>query len=355
MINIKETIIKLPAYEVPQQAKIKLNQNESPYDIPDDYKQEILDRLKKMSWNRYPVEISEGLKSKLADYSNYPAAGIVVGNGSNELILACMLAICSKGERITIVKPGFAIYSYLAQVLQLKINQIPLKNDFTFDENALCRSAYNSKMLIFASPNNPTGTAIGIDKIEEIVRVKNCLVVVDEAYYEFHRLTCRRLLDRYSNLLIIRTFSKAFGLAGVRLGYLLCQPDIAKQIAKAKLPFSVGIFQQISAQYLLTKKKFVRGIAQKIVAEREKVFNTLKVFPDIVPIPSRANFILFKIKNSSSARLFEELSKRGILVRRFNNPDLDNMLRVTIGKPEENEEFLRALNQIMKKSGGDNA
>ncbi|MEO0122504.1 MAG: histidinol-phosphate transaminase [candidate division WOR-3 bacterium] len=352
MINIKEAIITLPAYEVPQQARIKLNQNESPYDIPVEYKKEIFSRLQRIPWNRYPVENPEGLKRELSDYTNYPADGIVVGNGSNELILAIMLAICNKGDTITVIKPGFAIYSYLARVLQLKVDQVPLKSDFTFDVKAFCRSAYNSKLVIFASPNNPTGTAMDIDGIEEVVKMKKCIVAVDEAYYEFHRLTCQKLLDRYRNLIILRTFSKAFGIAGIRLGYLLCQSEVAKQLVKAKLPFSVGIFQQISAQYLLTKKRFFYATVQKIVAERENVFNKLKDISGIVPIPSRANFILFGIKNSSSVRLFEELYKRGILVRRFSDPALENMLRVTMGKPEENKEFIKVMKQLMKKIGG---
>ncbi len=351
MITIKDSVIKLSGYEVPQQALIKLNQNESPYDIPDEYKKEILKRLYKVNWNRYPAENPEDLKKKIADYTDYPAEGIIVGNGSNELILAIMLATCDKDDNITLIKPGFGIYPYLGKILQLRINETSLKNDFSFDVEKIIRNSNNSKLIMFASPNNPTGTAMDINEIEEVVRTKKCFVVVDEAYYEFHDLTCQRLLDKYQNLLILRTFSKAFGLAGVRLGYLLCNPDVAKQFRKTKLPFSVGIFQMIAGQFLLTKKRFVMETVQKIIAEREMIFNALKSTPEIIPFPSRANFILFKIKNRSSVQLFEALYKKGILVRRFYSRYLNNMLRVTVGTDNENKKFIKMLKEIMKKPG----
>jgi histidinol-phosphate aminotransferase len=237
----------------------------------------------------------------------------------------------------------------------LKIDKVPLLADFSFDIKKLLRSVKNSKIAFFATPNNPTGTTIDIDGIEEVLRIKNSIVVVDEAYYEFHGLTCQRLLDRYENLLILRTFSKAFGIAGVRLGYLLCNPDIAKHMVKAKPPFSIGIFQQVVAEYLLSKKGLVLDTVRKIVMEREKVFNRLKSIPEIMPIPSCANFILFGIKNYSSIDFFHRLYKKGILVRRFGGPDLKKFLRVTIGKPEENEEFIKKIKQIIKKPGGQNA
>jgi len=355
MIRIKNSVIQLPAYEVPQKARIKLNQNESPYDIPAEYKSEILNRLRKISWNRYPVENPQDLKRELSDYTGHPVEGIVVGNGSNELILACMLATCDKGDRVTVIRPGFAIYPYLARILQLKIDKVPLHSDFRFDIKKLLSSVKNSKIAFFATPNNPTGTTIDIDGIEEVLRIKKSIVVVDEAYYEFHGLTCQRLLDRYKNLLILRTFSKAFGIAGARLGYLLCDPDVAKHMVKAKPPFSVGIFQQVVAEYLLSKKRFILDTVQKIVTEREKVFNRLNSIPWIMPIPSRANFILFWVKNYSSIDFFHRLYKKGILVRRFNDPDLKNFLRVTIGKPEENKEFIKKIEQIIRKPGGQNA
>ena len=345
-MQIKKSVLKLPTYEVPQKARIKLNQNESPYDIPAEYKKEILNRLKKSSWNRYPSGNTEELKIALSDYTDYPSQGIIIGNGSNEMILATFLAICDKGDSITLISPGFAIYPYCAKILNLDITEIPLQNDFSFNTKALCKQAHKTKVMLFASPNNPTGTAIGISAIEEIIKINHCLVVVDEAYFEFYGLTAQKLLDKYRNLLILRTFSKAFGLAGVRLGYLIGNKEVVSQIEKAKLPFSVGIFQQVAAEFLLGHKRFVQSVVNKITEEREKIFKELNNMTGVKPTPSRANFILFGLKNHCALEVFQALYKKGILVRRFNHPDLNNMLRVTIGKPVENEVFLEVLRQI---------
>ncbi len=352
MKNLKRSIINLPAYEVPQKARIKLNQNESPYDIPAEHKREILERIKKIPWNRYPLDDLIKLKERLSIYTQHPEQGIMVSNGSNELILAIMLATCDKGDNIAFVTPGFAIYKYFAQILNFNIFEIPLKKDFSFDVDAIIRKALSTKIMFFASPNNPTGTAMEIYMIEEIVKRARGLVVIDEAYYEFHKLTAQRLLDKYRNLLILRTFSKAFGLAGIRLGYALGNAVVIKHIAKAKPPFSVGIFQQVAGNFMLGKKRFVQDTAAKIIDERERIFKILNNTPEIAPIPSRANFILFGLKRISGLDLFHYLYKKGILVRRFNHPYLENMLRVTIGKKEENNIFIRNLISSIQELGG---
>jgi histidinol-phosphate aminotransferase len=349
MNKIKHSVISLLSYEVPQKARIKLNQNESPYDIPLEYKEEIANRLVRLPWNRYPSGEPLSLKRLLAQYTDFSEEGIVVGNGSNELILAILLAYCDKSDTVTLVTPGFAIYSYLSKIMNLRIKEVQLKEGFAFDVEELCRNAYDSRITFIASPNNPTGTVMEMGGIEEVVRIKKSMVVIDEAYFEFHGLTAQPLLDKYDNILILRTFSKAFGLAGIRLGYLLARPEIAREIAKTKLPFSVGIFQQVAGAYLLKKKGFVKMIVKKIISERERVYRELGKIPQIEPIPSKANFILFKVKGNSADSLFELLYKNSILLRRFSNPHLKDALRVTIGKPEENDTFLKNLNWILKK------
>ncbi|MEO0205982.1 MAG: histidinol-phosphate transaminase [candidate division WOR-3 bacterium] len=346
MMQIKESIIQLAPYEVPQDAKIKLNQNESPYDIPVEDKQEILERLKNPNWNRYPQGDPEKLKNAIADYTGHSPDGILIGNGSNELILSIMLATCDKGDDITLITPGFAIYPYIGNILNLKITEVPLKKDFSFDADMLRSNSHKSRLIIFASPNNPTGTAMEIADIEEIVKKCDSLVVVDEAYYEFHTKTCQHLLTKCENLLILRTFSKAFGLAGIRLGYLLGNPEFVRQIAKAKLPFSVGIFQQISAEYLLGKKQLIKETVEKIIAERERLFRQMSNIREISPVRSHANFILFGLKKKTAKETFEKLYEKGILVRRFNHSALKNMLRVTIGTTEENRIFLQNLREV---------
>ncbi len=351
MIEVKKSVLELPAYEVLQQARIKLNQNESPYDIPVTYKRKILQLMQKKSWNRYPSNHAEALKNAIAQYTKFPAKGIIVGNGSNELILAIMLTICDRGDQITTVSPGFAIYSYLGRILNLQNMEIPLNPDFSFSVTGIIKHSHNSKIIFLASPNNPTGTMLRIQEIEEITKKCKCLVVIDEAYYEFSRISCQHLLERYENIVVLRTFSKAFGLAGIRLGYLLGNKRIVSQIEKAKLPFSVGIFQQTAATFLLQHNSIVKKTAQEIISQRERVFNALNMIDGITPVPSKANFILFSIDKMGRDKVYEQLYKNGILLRRFIHPALKNMLRVTIGTPRENQLFLKAISRIIKKGG----
>ncbi len=348
MIAIKKSVLELPVYEVPQQARIKLNQNESPYDIPVIYKRKILKLMQKKSWHRYPSNFAEELKNAIARYTKFPAKGMIVGNGSNELILAIMLAICDKGDQITTISPGFAIYPYLAQILNLQNREIPLNPDFSFDVSEIIKHSHNSKAIFIASPNNPTGIMLRIQEIEEIIKKCKCLVVIDEAYYEFSGISCQHLLERYKNLIVLRTFSKAFGLAGIRLGYLLGNSEIVSQIEKAKLPFSVGIFQQTAATFLLQHNSIVKQTAQSIINQREYVSNALNMIDGITTTPSQANFVLFKIDRMDRDRLYEQLYKNGILLRRFNHPALKNMLRVTVGAPRENQLFLKTISRIIK-------
>ncbi len=348
MIKLKKSVLGLPVYEVPQQALVKLNQNESPYDIPAEFKNEIMERMKKYAWNRYPAGDNIALKKALSHYTDCPYENIIAGNGSNELILAVMLSVCDKGDNITLVSPGFAIYAYCARLMNLCITEVPLKGDFSFNVSALYTLARKTKLMCFASPNNPTGTTIDISAIEEIVKLNQCLVVVDEAYFEFHKSTAQHLVNKYKNVLILRTFSKAFSFAGLRLGYLIGNKYIVAQIEKAKLPFSVGIFQQVAGGFLLGQKKFVLNTVNKVIKEREKVMAELELIPDIEPIPSRANFILFTLKKHNANEVFQALYKKGILVRKFNHPSLDNKLRVTIGKPEENQFFLKSLLKFLE-------
>lgn len=350
MIEIKRSVLELPAYEVPQRAMIKLNQNESPYDIPVEYKQEILERVKNAAWNRYPAGNTIALKKALSCYTECPYQNIITGNGSNELILSVMFAVCDKGDSITLVTPGFAIYSYCARIMNLRITEIPLNHDFSFNARALYEQARKTKLICFASPNNPTGTTIEISAIEEIVKLNKCLVVVDEAYFEFHRVSAQRLVEKYKNILILRTFSKAFSFAGLRLGYLIGHREEVGQIEKAKLPFSVGIFQQVAGEFLLGKRKFVLKTVNAIIKERNTMMAMMDTIPSINAIPSHANFILFTLKKHNASEIFQALYKKGILVRKFNHPSLDNKLRVTIGKPEENRFFLKSLKKSLEVS-----
>lgn len=349
MIDIRKSVTELNEYSVLQDMfVVKLNQNESPYDIPPELKKEILNKLSEIEWNRYPPIDATNLIDELSRYTHHPSSGIVAANGSNEIIQSIFQVICTAGDKVAVVSPGFAIYTRLAKILDLETVEIPLLGDFRFDVPSILEKSRESKMLIFASPNNPTGTALSIEEINDIVMNYKGIVVVDEAYFDFYKKTSQKLLKKFENLIIIRTFSKAFGLAGLRLGYLLTIPEVATLIRKVKLPFSLGIFQQIAGDVMIRNKKYIEETTAKIIDERDKVFSQLEKIPGIRPIPSFTNFILFELTTRPVKLVLTTLYERGVLLRYFNHPRLKNMLRVTIGKPEENKIFLEKLKSILK-------
>lgn len=342
----KPSLGNLSAYSVDVEFDgVKLNQNELPLDVPQAVKEKIIQRLLNRQWNRYPPLAPSALKEKIAAYTHFPASGILIGNGSNEMIQTAILACCDAGDTMLTVSPTFSVYSRVATAMNLKQVVVPLKEDYSFDPDGLVEKAGEADIILLASPNNPSGTVLEPAEIEAIADAAKGLVVVDEAYYEFSRLSAQGLIEKYSNIVVLRTFSKAFGAAGLRLGYLLGAPDRAGDLEKVKLPFSVGMFQQTAGDVLLDELN--RDIIDTVIAERHRVFNVLDQMPGITAVPSRANFILFRPEVMDSKRLFNQLKNDGVLVRVYDGPQLDGMLRVSIGWPPENMLFLDKLRRIL--------
>lgn len=342
--------LKVKAYLIPQAGcPVKLNQNESPYDVPPEIKDRVLDKLRRASWNRYPSLDDGRLRNKIARYAGFPARGIVPGNSSNEIIQAVLVAACEPAGKMVVVEPGFSIYARLGLIFGRAVRSVPLGKDFRHEPDAIIARGEDARLVILASPNNPTGTGLTIPQIETICRSIRGYLVVDEAYFEFSGRTCLPLVEKYERLMVIRTFSKAFGLAGLRLGYLLAQPRIAAVIAAVKLPFSVGILQPAAALEMLDEPGYIRQTVNRIVREREKLRRGLLMIPGARVIPSRTNFMLFRFPGRSAARIFADLRKNGVLIRHFDTPALKDWLRVTVGRPEENEIFLKKLRIVLEE------
>ncbi len=340
---IKERVRALPRYEVPQEGQlVKLNQNEFPADVPEVVKQEVLARLASTPWQRYPDGQAAELTRAIAGYAGVSPECVLVGNASNELIQAVVAATCESGDRVVTVTPGFAVYSRVASILGAEVREVPLRPDFSFDAEAMAEAALGADLVIFASPNNPTGTWMPSTALAQLVPTCKCLVCVDEAYFEFHGETALPLLNGHDNLVILRTFSKAWRLAGFRLGYLLGPAAVVAEIAKAKLPFSVGILQQIAGQVLLAHKELLERAIAEVVDQREKLYAQLQGVAGLEVVPSRANFLLFRHQEVPAARLFVALRRRGVLVRSFGGT-LSQWLRVTVGTARENRSFVQAL------------
>jgi histidinol-phosphate aminotransferase len=241
------------------------------------------------------------------------------------------------------------MYERTAGIIGLQVRKVPLRDDFSFDIPGFLNAVSDDSLLVIDSPNNPSGSALSIPEIERILREGKVYTVIDEAYFEFNGITSATLLKQYPNLIILRTFSKAVCLAGLRFGYLLCDPRLHGEIDKYRQPFSVSSLTQIAAESVLENIGSLSRIHTEISRQRERLFSGMLNLDGIRPYPSRANFILTEFTGSSSRDVFDQLLNEGILVRDFSHPRLENKLRITVGTKEENAFFLNVLSKILRR------
>lgn len=347
---IKSGIRAMHGYTLVQPTcAVKLNQNECPFDVPEAIKREIVDAAVKRNWGRYPDFVPMAVKTRLGQQHGLGPEHILVGNGSNELIQALFLATVSQGDRVVLSVPTFTLYGLMNTAMEGSLHTVLLKNDLTFDVDRLIEEGARpgTKLVVVCSPNNPTGSLLRPQEVARIAEAAAGLVVVDEAYFEFGGETSVSLLDRHPNLIITRTFSKALGAAGLRIGYLIAHPDIAGEIDKVKLPYNVNLISLIATERLLDEQALIEERVALIQSERERVFGRLQRIPGIKPYPSAANFILFETKRPVKT-VFQSLIDRDVLIRDVSHyPLLEQAMRVTIGTPQENDTFLAALYEVM--------
>ena len=329
---------------------VKLNQNECPFDVPDEIKREVLDEAMGRNWGRYPDFVPTEVKTRLGERHGLGPDHILVGNGSNELIQATFLAAVGRGDRVVLSVPTFTVYALMNTVMDGDLCQVLLKEGLTFDVDRLAEEAAKprTKLVILCSPNNPTGSMITPEEVARIATTATGLVVVDEAYFEFCGVSSIGLLEHFSNVIITRTFSKALGAAGLRLGYLMAHPDLVQEIEKVKLPYNVNLISLIAAKRIIQEQALIKERSAFICSERQRVFDQLEAISGIRPYPSYANFILFEVDRSVHA-IFQGLIEQGVLIRDVSRyPMLDKAMRVTIGTREENEAFLEALREVVR-------
>jgi len=348
---IKAQVRALRAYTLsPHRAAIKINQNENPYDLPTRIKQETLRRLENRKWSRYPEFIPTSLLERLAKFSAWNPDGVIAGNGSNELIQALLMVTIAEGKRVFISEPTFALYRQVTTILGGVVTSVALTPELGYDARALSDSIRETKpdVVIICSPNNPTGCVLADEDLRSLLEVAQGLVVIDEAYHEFAGHTVVPLLNDFENLVVLRTFSKAMGLAALRVGYLLGAPQVVQEIRKAVLPYNLNAFSQTAAEAALDLYEAeLKPLVEKIVSERERVFGELSKIDGLSPVESRANFMIVRSKLEPK-QVFAELIKRNVLVRDVSGyPMLGDYFRISVGTPEENDILIAALREIM--------
>ncbi len=350
-LSLRKSVRAMAGYRLSAHpCEIKLNQNESAHDLPDDLKKDVLSRLAAVPWNRYPKPFPETLCRKIAEKEGWTAEGVLMAGGSNILIQAILLASAVKGKVLT-VSPSFSLYHIEAELLENRVVSVPLgRKDFSFPLEAFLKTLrrVRPQVVFLPNPNAPTGNLFPREDLVAVIaaaKKTGSLVVIDEAYYPFSGETLRDSLKEFRNLVIVRTFSKAFSLGGVRLGYLMADPEIVAEVRKCLLPFSVGILSQTVAEAVLDRDDYVEQRVREVLSERDILYKELCALPGLKVFPSQANFILFQSKDSK--RLFNGLVAQGILIRDVSGPGLRNALRVSVGSPEENRRFLSAMAGIV--------
>jgi histidinol-phosphate aminotransferase len=352
--SIKDSVRALRAYTMaPDRASVKLNQNENPWDAPLAIKQETLKRLADRAWSRYPDFSPLRLHERLAEFCDWSPEGIIAGNGSNELIQALLMVTIGAGNRVLINEPTFALYRQITTVLGGEVLSVPLTSELSFDMKAL-RAAVRSTdpdVVIICSPNNPTGCVMESSDLVSLLEETRGLVVVDEAYFEFSGQTVVPLLKQHANLVVLRTFSKAMAMAGLRVGYLLAAPELVREVAKAVLPYNLNIVSQTAAEVAIEMHEAaLQPLVQTIVDERDRLYRELSDIEGLSPLKSRANFMVVR-SAIEPRRVFAELLKQDILIRDVSGyPMLDDYFRVSVGTPEENDLLVKALREVFRSS-----
>lgn len=333
---------------------IKLDANENPYPPP----QEVLEAISRVLKyvNRYPPEPKK-LRKAIAEFNGLSEDNVIIGSGSDELIDLIVKAYVYEGANVAVLYPTFPMYERFTIVAGGSPIKIPLNPDFTFNLDVVIQTLSSKDIEVFflSNPNNPTGLGPSIDQIEEVLKM-GILTVVDEAYYEFSAKTALKLLKDYENLVILRTFSKAYGLAGLRIGYCLASKQIIGDLLKVKPPYNVSLIAQEAALALLENNHIVNARVEAIKKARDSLYESLKRFKCIKPYPSEANFILIDVSGSglSSNKISASLLERGISVRVIGSISgfQGDFIRVTVGTEYENSMFINALNEVLKSKGG---
>jgi histidinol-phosphate aminotransferase len=350
---VREDVQALAAYHVPDSAGlIKLDAMENPYALPADMQAEVGRLAARAALNRYPDPGARALRQRLKEAMQVPAGmEVLLGNGSDELIQVLALATNRPGSVLMSVEPSFVMYRMVATFAGMRYVGVPLDERFGLDAQALDAAidAQRPALVFLAYPNNPTGNLFDAQIIRRVVERTPGLVVVDEAYHAFAGRSFLPDLARYPNLLVMRTLSK-LGLAGLRLGMLIGTPDWLAELDKLRLPYNVNVLTQQVAHYALGRSDILTAQAAAIRSERERLAARLSACAGVVVYPSDANFILFRVRQAAS--VFAGLKARGVLIKKLHgsHPRLVDCLRVTVGTPEENEQFLAALQEVLPQA-----
>ncbi len=334
---------------------VRLNTNESPFAPPEAWLDELREAMGQIPFNRYPDRTALGLRSALATHHGVLAGQVFCGTGSNEVLQCLLLAYGGAGRAVATFEPSYTLHRHIAEVTATSVVSVPRTADFVLDLDEVDELMERARPTItfVCSPNNPTGRAEDLTTISHLLEVAPGLVVVDEAYGQFARTSALDLVREGASgterLVVVRTFSKTFSMAGLRLGYMVADPAVVAGCEVVVLPYNVGSVSQVAGRLALRHSEVVEQRVQQLVAERSRVEAALAALA-VTSWPSDANFVLFRPDHKPATKVWQGLLEHSVLIRDCSGwPGLHECLRVTIGTPYENDRFLEALTAVLGK------
>jgi histidinol-phosphate aminotransferase len=339
----------LEGYHSPQvSVDVRLNTNESPYEPPAAFVERLGAAIGDVAWHRYPDRAAEALRAALGGFLGQPVGRLLCANGSNEILQTLLLTYGGAGRCAAIFEPTYALHAHIAEITGTGIVVGPRNADFTVDvDAALALIERDHPSLVFlCSPNNPTGTVeprATVERLLAAVAAVGGLLIVDEAYGEFAPWSALELVSEDQPLVVVRTYSKVWSLAAVRLGFAVGPEWVVAELDKVLLPYALSVPTQLAGTIALDFHAEMEQRVASLVEERGRVFVALSEYAELTVVPSGANFLLVRV-NGDAHELWSRLLERGVLVRDFSSrPGVEGCFRVTIGSPHENDQFLAAL------------
>ena len=330
-------------------ADVMISANENPADVPAAIRTQIEEEVRKVAFNRYPDPLANELRDMIAQANGLKRDNVIIGNGGDELLFNLALAYGGPGRKLLNVPPTFSVYAYNANLTNTEVVDIVRNDDFSIKEDEVVARLAEGDIdyAVFTSPNNPTANLVSESFVRRALEASDALIMVDEAYFEFAGETVLPLLAEYDNLVILRTFSKAYSLAGVRIGYLLANECVIDEFKKVRQPYSVDAVSQAIARVVYANRAYFEQGARSIVEERERLVPQLASIAGVEVFPSSSNYVLVRIDDASL--VWDELFAAGVLVRDFSRSAyLDNCLRISVGTREENDRLLETLRSIVE-------
>ncbi len=342
----RNNIEKMSGYVPGEQPRdglyIKLNTNENPYapspKVLDALKNEINERLR-----LYPDPISMSARKKVAEIFKTKPERVMIGNGSDDLLTIIIRSFVGEGSKVVYPYPTYLLYNTISKIQNAQECIIDFREDFSIPEEILVKDA---AVTFICNPNSPSGTTIPVEDVSEIAEKIDGIIVVDEAYVDFAEDNCMRLVDKHPNLIILRTLSKSYSLAGMRLGFAVAQEELINGMMKVKDSYNVDRLSMASAVAALEDQETFRKNVSRIKQTRSRLIESLKKLGFFV-YPSEANFVMIRCEDACEAKdIYQELKERMILVRYFDQPRLDDCLRVTVGTNKEIDALLEKLAEV---------